>query len=65
MSIFATLWRAFLTALEVFGSTSCSELAEITILCILGLIASVLVITPGDQTFDALYLLCSSIGACY
>ncbi len=52
-------------ALEIFGSTSCSELAEIAILCILGLIASVLVITPGDQTYAALYLLCSSIGACY
>ena len=65
MFTFTRLRRAFFIALEIFGSTSCSELAEIAILCILGLIASVLVITPGDQTYAALNLLCSSIGACY
>ena len=47
--------NVFVGALEIFGSTSCSELAEIAILCILGLIASALVIAPGDQTFAALY----------
>ncbi len=59
------LKRMLLVAYEVFGSTGCSELAEIAILCILGMIASVLVITPGDQTFAGLYTLCGWLFACF
>jgi hypothetical protein len=40
------LKRAPVVSYAVFGSTSCSEPAENLILCILGLIASVLVMTP-------------------
>ena len=58
------LKRALLVAYGIFGSTSCSELAEIAILCILGMIASVLVVTPGDQTFAGLYTLCGWLFAC-
>jgi len=54
-----------LVAYDVFGNTSCSELAEITILCILGMIASVLVTTPGDQTFAAIYTVCTWLAACF
>jgi len=57
--------RTLLVAYEVFGSASCSELAEIAVLCVLGMIASVLVITPGDQTFAAIYSLCAWISACF
>lgn len=59
------LKRMLLVAYEVFGSTGCSELAEIAILCVLGMIASVLVITPGDQTFAAIYTLCAWMAACF
>ena len=59
------LKRTLLVAYQVFGSASCSELGEIAILCILGMIASVLVITPGDQTFAALYTLCAWLAACF
>ena len=58
------LKRTLLMAYEVFGSASSTELAEIAILSILEMIASVLVMTPGDQTFDAIYSLCISIAAC-
>ena len=59
------LKRALLVAYGIFGSTSCSELAEIAILCVLGMIASVLVITPGDQTFAGIYALCACMAACF
>ena len=58
------LKRALVVAYNVFGSTSCSELAEIFILCILGLIASVLVMTPGDQTLGGVVALCQMLFFC-
>ena len=58
------LKRALEAAYNVFGSTSCSEFAEIVILCILGLIASVLVMTPGDQTLGGLIALCQMLSQC-
>ena len=58
------LKRTVLVAYEVFGSTSCSELAEVAILCILGLLASILVITPGDQTLGGLVALCQMLSQC-
>lgn len=56
--------RAFVVTYTVFGSTSCTELAEIALLGILGLIASVLVITPGDQTLGGLVALCQMLSQC-
>jgi len=58
------LKRALAVTYNVFGSTSCSELAEIAILCILGMIASVLVMTPGDQTLGGLIALCQILSQC-
>ena len=62
----ALLWvRRFLyAAYSAFGSASCSELAEIAILCLLGMIASLLVLTPGDQTFRGLLTICRALAQC-
>jgi hypothetical protein len=59
------LKRAYWVARETFGGASCTELAEIAILSILGMMASMLVITPGDQTLAAIFTLCRWIVACY
>lgn len=52
----ALLWfkRTILTALDVFGSTSSTEIAGLLMWAILGMIASVLVMVPGDQTAGGL-----------
>jgi hypothetical protein len=62
----ALFWvRRYLAAAYIaFGSASVSELAEITILCLLGMIASLLVITPGDQTLDGIFALCHFLPEC-
>ena len=64
--VVALLWvRRFLyAAYSAFGSASCSELAEIAILCLLGMIASFLVLTPGDQTFRSLQTICRAFAQC-
>ncbi len=50
--------RRFLsTAYDVFGSATNSQLAWLMIFAILGLIASILVVIPGDQTGDGLHAL--------
>jgi hypothetical protein len=58
------LKRSLAAAQEVFGSAGCTELAQIAIFSVLGLIVSALVITPGDHHFRAIYALCSRIVAC-
>jgi hypothetical protein len=58
------LKRALVATYAVFASASCSELAEIALLCILGLIASVLVMMPGDQTLGGLIALCQMLSQC-
>lgn len=62
----ALLWvrRALVAAYFGFGSASCAELAEIAILCLLGMIASLLVLIPGDQTLDGLAALCQMLLLC-
>ena len=64
--VVALLWvRRFLYgAYSAFGSASCAELAEIAILCLLGMIATLLVITPGDQTFAGLLTICRLLAHC-
>jgi hypothetical protein len=49
------LKRALSEAHDALGSTSCTELAQISILCIMGMIASMLVIASSDRTFAAVY----------
>jgi hypothetical protein len=49
---------------DAFGSASCSELAEIAILCLLGMIATLLVKMPGDQTFRGLVTICRLLARC-
>jgi hypothetical protein len=58
------LKRALSEAHDALGSTSCTELAQISILCIMGMIASMLVIASSDRTFAAVYGLCTRIMAC-
>ena len=58
------LKRAFAAAHAMFGSASCTELAQIAIFSLLGMIASALVITPSDHHFIAIYRLCARIAAC-
>jgi hypothetical protein len=58
------LKRALSEAHDALGSTSCTELAQISILCIIGMIASMLVIASSDRTFAAVYGLCTRIMAC-
>ena len=62
----ALLWlrRALVAAYSAFGSASCSELAEIAILCLLGMIASFLVMMPGDQTLGGLLSICRLLSRC-
>jgi len=64
--VVALLWfrRVLIAAYSAFGSASCSELAEIAILCLLGMIASVLVLTPGDQTLGGLQTICRLVAQC-
>ena len=64
--VVALLWvRRFLyAAYSAFGSASCSELAEIAILCLLGMIASFLVMMPGDQTLRGLVTICRVLAQC-
>jgi hypothetical protein len=56
--------RVLYAAYTAFGSASCSELAEIAILCLLGMTASLLVLTPGDQTFRGLLTICRLLAQC-
>jgi hypothetical protein len=56
--------RVLIAAYDAFGSASCSELAEIAILCLLGMIASLLVEMPGDQTFRGLVTICRLLAQC-
>jgi hypothetical protein len=49
---------------EELGSAGCTELAQITIFSLSGMIASMLVIAPGDRTLAAIYTLCARIIAC-
>jgi hypothetical protein len=58
------LKRALFVAQEIFASADSTELAEIVLLCLLGMIASLLIITPGDRTVAAIDTLCSWIAAC-
>jgi hypothetical protein len=63
----ALLWmkQILATAARIFGSISSTELAEIIILSLLGMIVSALVLTPGDQTLTAVLELCNRIAECY
>ncbi len=61
MTITLRIRRAFFTARRIVASTSSRELAEIVILCILGMLASVIVLMPGDQTGDGLRQILSSV----
>ena len=55
----ARLMRALATAYRLFGSTTNTEIAGIVLLGVLGMLASILVFTPGDQTGDGLRALYS------
>ncbi len=65
-AVAALLWirRWLFAAYLAFGTASRSEPAEIAILCLLGMTASVLVMTPGDQTLGGLVTLCQMIFRC-
>jgi hypothetical protein len=39
---------------RVIRSAESGELAEILLLCVLGMLASVLLLAPGDQTLDGM-----------
>ena len=56
--------RVLVAVYDAFGSASCSELAEIAILCLLGMIATLLVEMPGDQTFRGLVTICRLFARC-
>jgi hypothetical protein len=64
--VLALSWvrRLLAAAYDAFGSASCSELAEIAILCLLGMIASLLVMMPGDQTLRGLVTMCRLLASC-
>jgi hypothetical protein len=64
MTAFFWVKRYLVAAYFAFGSASVFELAEIAILCLLGMIASVLVMTPGDQTLDGIFALCRLLLEC-
>ena len=59
MNTVLRLKQAGTIAYDVFGSASCSELAGVVILCLVGLIVSVVVLIPGDQTPGSLHFLCA------
>jgi hypothetical protein len=46
--------RALFTARRLVASTTSKELAEILILCILGMLAAMIALMPGDQTSEGL-----------
>jgi len=46
--------RLLFAAQRIIASASSRELAEIFILCILGMLASIILLAPGDQTADGL-----------
>lgn len=47
--------RVLSTAQRHFGSPANTELAKLIILALLGLIVSLLIILPGDQTADSMH----------
>lgn len=49
MTAIPSIKQAVLTAHRVFGSAANTQLAGILILSLLGMIASVYVLSPGDQ----------------
>jgi hypothetical protein len=59
MAVLISIKRTVEAAYRVFGSTNNTELAEIVILCIAGMIATVFVYMPDDQIGGAL---CSLLG---
>ena len=65
-AVVALLWvrRVLAAAYVALGSATCSELAEIAILCLLGMSASLLVLTPGDQTLGGIVALCQMLFQC-
>jgi hypothetical protein len=50
-------------AYYAFASDACSELGQIALLCVLGLIASLLVSTPENHAFAAIQAFRGHIGA--
>lgn len=47
--------RVLTTAQRHFGSSASTELAKLIIMALLGLIFSLLIILPGDQTADSMH----------
>ena len=54
MAVNLRVRRALFAAERIIRSTESGELAEILLLCILGMLASVLLLAPGDQTLDGM-----------
>ncbi len=61
MTISVRLRRVLFHTRRIVASPTSKELAEILILCILGMLASVIVLMPGDQTRDGLRQLLARI----
>jgi hypothetical protein len=51
-------------AYRTVASDASSQLGQIAFICVLGLIASTLIITPGDHAFAKIYAVCAHITAC-
>jgi hypothetical protein len=60
----AWLRRALSVVYEEMGSAGCTELAQITIFSLSGMVFSMLVIAPGHRTLAAIYTLCARLIAC-
>ena len=54
MAVNLRVRRALFAAERIIRSTESGELAEILLLCILGMLASMVLLTPGDQTLDGM-----------
>ncbi|MGH7034340.1 MAG: hypothetical protein ACREFL_11475 [Stellaceae bacterium] len=54
MAVNLRVRRALFAAERIIRSTESGELAEILLLCILGMLASVVLLAPGDQTLDGM-----------
>ena len=54
MAVHLRVRRALFAAERLIRGTESGELAEILLLCVLGMLASVVLVAPGDQTLDGM-----------
>jgi hypothetical protein len=64
MHLYVWLKHALVVAYKIIGSDACSELGQVAIVCVVGLIASALIIKPGDHGFAASSAVCGRVIAC-